>query len=214
MGNVFGSQPKVIPEFTGLQVNTSVQVLPIPIIYGSPRVSINLIYYNGFNAQKVSVGGGKGILSGGKGQEEINYYATIIMAVGEGPISTLKIIYQDQNVWTPLTYPTNGALFFDGDPVQAPWSYVEENWPGDARSYPWTSYYAFANAQIDASATVPQINLVLEGFFTGSSPLNYSTVSITTGQYDPNGNPVSFIGDILLGNADADPAECIIDFLT
>ena len=214
MGSLFGSQPKVIPEFTGLQVNTSVQVLPIPIIYGSPRVSINLIYYNGFNSQLVSTGGGKGVLSGGKGQKQVEYFATILMAIGEGPIANVKIIYQDQNVWTPATYPTNGSEFFDGDPGQPPWSYIVDNWPIDARGYTWTSYYAFSNAQLDASATVPQINLVLEGFFTGSSPLNYSTVEITTGQYDPNGNPVSFIGDILLGNADADPAECIIDFLT
>ena len=214
MANLFGSQPKVIPEFTGLQINTSVQVLPIPIIYGSPRVALNLIYYNGFSSQLVSSGGGKGILSGGKGQKQVEYFATIIMAVGEGPISNVKIIYQDQNVWVPSDYPTNGAFFFDGDPVQAPWDYIEANWPNDARGYSFTSYYAFSNAQLDASATVPQINLVLEGFFTGSSPLNYSTVEITTGQYNPDGSPVSFIGDILLGNADADPAECIIDFLT
>lgn len=213
MAGIFGSQPKVIPEFTGLQVNTSVQVLPIPIIYGSPRIPINLIYYNGFNVQQVKTGG-KGILSGGKGQGQTEYFATIILAVGEGPIANVKIIYQDQNVWTPTTYPTNGAAFFNGDPSQAPWSYVVANWPDDARGYNWTSYYAFPNAQLSSSATVPQINLVLEGFFTGSSPLNNSNITITTGQYDSSGNPISFMGTIPLGNADADPAQVIYDFMT
>ena len=65
MANLFSGAPKVIPEFTGLQVNTSVQVLPIPIIYGTPRTSVNLLYYNGFQVKQVSQGGGKGILSGG-----------------------------------------------------------------------------------------------------------------------------------------------------
>src|SRR5579859_4339073 len=160
MRNLFGSTPKVIPEFTGLQVNTSVQVLPIPIAYGSPRMSINLIYFNGFQSKLVKQsGGGKGILGGGKGgANQVEYFATIIMALGEGLIPEIKIIYQDQEVWTPDTFPTNGAFYFGGDGVSPPWSFVEANWPQDARTYKDTAYYGFSNAQLDSSATVPQIN--------------------------------------------------------
>ena len=217
MSHLLGSQPKVIPEFTGLQVNTSVQVLPIPIIYGSPRVNINLIYYNGFNSQLVNQGGGggKGILTGGKGgSQQVEYFATIIMAIGEGTLGNVQIIYQDQEVWVPSDFPTNGAFYFNGTDVQTPWDYVVSNWPADARPYKDTAYYGFSNAQLDSSATVPQIGLVLEGHLTGSSPLNHSIIYVTTGQYDQNGNPISFIGNIDLGDADADPALVIIDFLT
>ena len=217
MAHAFGSRPQVIPEFTGLQVNTSVQVLPIPIIYGSPRVQVNVIYYNGFNSQLVSQSrGGKGVLGGGKGggSQQVEYFATFIAAIGEGPLGAIQIIYQDSEVWTPGTYPTNGASYFNGTSTQAPWSYVVDNWPNDARPYKDTAYYAFANAQIDSSATIPQINLVVAGYGTSSSPLNNSTLTISTGQYDPNGNPLSYIGDIVLGDADADPASVIIDFLT
>ena len=215
MSNLFGSSPKVIPEFTGLQVNTSVQVMPVPIIFGSPRVNVNLIYYNGFNAQTVNVGGGKGILTGGKGGgQEVEYFATIITAIGEGPLGDVKIIYQDQNVWLPSNYPTNGAFYFNGVATQAPWDYVTSNWPADARPYKNVAYYAFPNAQLDASATVPQIGIVVAGFDQGTSPLNPSEITISTGQYDPNGNPISYIGTINLGFADADPAQCIYDFLT
>lgn len=215
MASLFGSQPKVIPEFTGLQVNTSVQVLPIPIIYGSPRVAVNLIYYNGFVAKQVKTSsGGKGILSGGKGSSETQYFATIILAIGEGLINDTKIIYQDQNVWTPSTFPTNGSAFFNGDPTQSPWSYIVDTWPVDARPYKNTVYYGFQNAQLDASATVPQINLVMTGILAGTCPLNNTTIAITTGQYNPNGTPVSFIGNIQIGDADADPALVIYDFLT
>ena len=214
MSSLFGGQPKVIPEFTGLQVNTAVQVLPIPILYGSPRVSINLIYYNGFNAQMVSEQSGKGLLSGGKGAKQVEYFATFIAAIGEGPLGPPVIIYQDQDVWTPDTYPTNGAQYFNGTPTQAPWDYVVSNWPADARPYKDTAYYAFANAQIDSSATIPQIDLVVQGFYRATCPLNNSTLTITSGQYDPQGNPISFIGNISLGDADADPGQVIYDFLT
>lgn len=214
MSNLFGSQPKVIPEFTGLQVNTSVQVLPIPIIYGTPKVPINMIYYNGFQTKLVSAGGGKGILSGGKGAKQVQYFASIILSIGEGITGDIKLIYQDQNVWTLSTYPTNGTFYFGGTETQLPWPYVEANWPIDARSYKFTAYLAFSNAQLDASATVPQINLLLNGKFWGTSPLNDSTITISTGQYDKSGNPISFMGTVHLGAADADPAEVIYDFLT
>lgn len=214
MGSLFGSESKVIPEFTGLQVNTAVQVLPIPIIYGSPRISINLVYYNGFNVQQVDAsGGGKGLLGGGKGAKQTEYFATFIAAIGEGQLGEILIIYQDQDVWVPSNYPTNGAFYFNGSAEQMPWSYVQGTWPQDARSYKDTAYYAFQNAQLDSSATVPQIDLVLMGLFRASSPLNNTVISITSGQYDSEGNPLSFIGDIPLGNADADPAYVISDFL-
>lgn len=213
MGALFGSTPKQIPAFTGLQVNTAVQVLPIPILYGSPRTNLNLVYYNGFNVQKVE-NGGKGVLSGGKGGFSIEYFATLIMALGEGVIPAIRIIYQDQAVFTPADYPSNGANFFTGTASQAPWDVVVSKWPTDARSYKDTAYYAFDNAQLDASATVPQINLVPQGILAGSSPLNNTTLTITTGQYDSEGNPISFLGNINLGNADADPGQVIVDFLT
>lgn len=216
MSFLSGAQPKVIPEFTGLQVNTAVQVLPVPIIYGCPRVSIDLVYYNGFRSVLVKQkSGGKGIASGGKGGgQQVEYFATIILAIGEGPLGDPLIIYQDQEVWTPDTFPSNGGSYFNGDPTQAPWDVVQSTWPYDARSYKNTAYYAFDQAQLDASATVPQINLVVQGFLTGSSPLNNSSITITSGQYDPQGRPLSFLGTIQLGTCDADPAAVIYDFLT
>ena len=214
MANLFSGAPKVIPEFTGLQVNTSVQVLPIPIIYGTPRTSVNLLYYNGFQVKQVSQGGGKGILSGGKGAQETEYFATIILGISEGPVGGPLLIYEDQEVWTPATFPSNGAYYFNGTATQAPWSFVSSTWPTDARPYKNTAYYAFSNAQLDSSATVPQINLLINGFFATTCPLYNTTLNITSGQYDQNGKPLSFIGPINVGDMDADPAQCIFDFLT
>ena len=81
-----GSQEPMV--YTGLQVQTAVQALPIPIIYGSPRVPINIIYANNFQAipEKSGKGGGKGLLSGGKGGGNYSYRCDLILAVGEGPL--------------------------------------------------------------------------------------------------------------------------------
>ena len=209
-----GAPPKVIPEYTGLQVNTAVQVLPIPIIWGKPRCNMNLIYYNGFYSKLVSQGG-KGLLGGGKGGgQSVEYFATLIMAIGEGPLTAIDIIYQDQATYTPSDYPTNGAYFFEGTPTQLPWTVISGAWPADARSYKDTSYYGFYNAQLDSSATVPQINIVPAGRLAGTCPLNKTGLTITSGQYNQQGNPLSFFGTIELGFADADPAQVIIEFLT
>ncbi len=215
MTHLLGGGPKAVPEFTGLQVNTSVQVVPIPILYGTPRVHVNLIYYNGFNTQSVKASGGKGISGGGKGGTgQINYFATLILALGEGPLGSPIAIYQDQQVWLPSNYPSNGAYFYNGTATQTPWPYVESLWPQDARSYKDTAYYAFSNAQLDSSATVPQINIVVQGLYQGTSPLYNSSIYVSTGQYDQNGNPISYIGNIEFGDADADPGQVILDFLT
>ena len=215
MASLFGSTAKTVPEFTGLQVNTSVQVLPIPIIYGAPRCSVNLIYYNGFAVEMVSQGGGggKGLLSGGKGAKQVEYFATILLALGEGTITDTLIIYQDQAVYVPSDYPSNGFQLFIGTTPQPPWEYVEVNWPADSRPYGGTAYYAAPQAQLDSSATVPQINVVVSGALAGSCPLNYTVIAITSGQYDQNGNPISFLGDIALAYVDADPALCFYDLL-
>jgi hypothetical protein len=188
-------------------------VLPIAIIYGAPRVQSNLIYYNGFSVQRVSQGG-KGLLTGGKGAQQIEYFATIILSIGEGVLQQPLIIYQDSEVWTPATYPSNGAFWFSGSATQTPWSYISSDWPTDARPYKDTAYYGFSNAQLDSSATVPQINFVIPGILSGSSPLNNTTITITSGQYDQAGNPLSFLGNIALKDVDADPAQVIYDFLT
>ena len=213
MTNLLSGGTKVIPEFTGLQVNTSVQVVPIPIIYGAPRINVNLIYYNGFHTAKVKTGSGKGSLSGGK-NSSLEYFATILLAIGEGTIGDTYIIYQNSNVFVPADYPSNGVAFFNGAPGQQPWSVIEANWPADARTYQNTAYYAFYNAQLDSSATVPQIDLVVGGLMAGTCPLYDTTITITSGQYDNTGQNLSFIGDIHLGTLDADPARVIYDFLT
>jgi hypothetical protein len=120
----------------------------------------------------------------------------------------------DSAVYTAENFPNNGAQFWNGTDSQSPWEAVGRLWPGDERAYRDTAYWAFYNAQLDASATVPQIDMVVEGILSRTSPLNDSIITITSGQYDSSGNAQSFIGPLELGALDADPAAVIFDFLT
>ena len=56
-----GTTPAVAPSYTGLQVQTAVNALPIPIVYGASKLAPNLIWYNHFvPIAQTSGSGGKG----------------------------------------------------------------------------------------------------------------------------------------------------------
>jgi len=196
-----GGRKITVPQVTGLQIQTSVNALPIPIVYGSPRVPMNLIYSNGFRAVAQKASGGKGIASGGKGGQTTGYkyYATFLGALCEGIISQILVIFDDQQNYTPTTMPPGKVFFqFVGSPTQTPWSYIVSRWPGDALAYKDTAYLGFQDYPLDSSGTIPQLNFVPSGWLAATSPLNLTVLPITL---------VQVLGD-------ADPAEVIIDFLT
>jgi hypothetical protein len=115
MGFLFANAKKRnVPEVTGLQFQTAVNVVPIAIAYGSPRVPINIIYANGFRSvkQKSGSGGGKGLFgSSGKGAVTgYKYYATFIGAICEGEITNIPAMFENQNVYTPATLPAGKTI--------------------------------------------------------------------------------------------------------
>lgn len=195
-----GSKAKQIPDITGLQIQTAVNVLPIPIIYGSPRVTMNIIYANGFLATHTNSGGGKGLLTGGKGgASKTTYSATFIGAIGEGPMGNIIAVFDNQTVYTPSTAPPGrgGFAIFPGTHGQPAWSGVSSRWPSDAFGYTNTYYLGFPDYPLDSSATIPLLNFILPGHFAATSPLYLFTA--------PDAETFFF---------DADPALCIYDFLT
>ena len=199
---IFKQNTKV-PEFTGLQINTSCNALPVPIIYGTPRCTVNLLYFNGFRSAPVTAGG-KGLLTSGKTTGQFNYFATIIMALGEGPLGPLELIYQDQAIFNIGAMSgadvVNMPVFptvFPGAFDQGPWPWIVANWSSDALSYARTAYIGLEDYPLDASATVPQFNVVVKGVLQGT---------VSSAALSFQGNPQIF--------PDADPALMINDFLT
>ena len=71
------------PDFTGLQVQTSVSTLPVPIVWGQTKVAVNVFFYANF--QTSGGGGGKGGLFSQQ-SSTYTYSADLMMALCEGPI--------------------------------------------------------------------------------------------------------------------------------
>ena len=76
----FGSvaqQPAPI-IYSGLNISTSRQDIPVPIFWGMVRLPTNCIWYGDFERHNVGPKGSKG---GGKGGEEYDYTAAVLLAL-------------------------------------------------------------------------------------------------------------------------------------
>ncbi len=103
------------PSFLDLLVEASTMGLPIPAVYGRAKVAGNLIMSNNLQPEKH---GGKGGLSGGKGQPYYTYNVSCAVAICRGPIKNIWRIFADSK------------LIWDMDPL--------ENVAGAGTSHPGT----------------------------------------------------------------------------
>ena len=76
-----GSTP---PDYTGLQLQTSVNTLPVAIVWGESKIAANVVWYSNFQTQDGS-SGGKGFLN--SSPSETTYTADLILELCEGPIA-------------------------------------------------------------------------------------------------------------------------------
>jgi hypothetical protein len=100
----------VWPSYTGLQLQTATNVLPIPLLWGMSKLAVNIIYYANFRANPVysptPMTGKGGALSGSKGGQGYiwsvsgwTYSADLMMALCEGPIVGVNQVYQGQSIY-------------------------------------------------------------------------------------------------------------------
>ena len=95
MSALFGHSPtSTKPNYTGLQLQTAVSTLPIPICYGRQKLAPNVVFYSNFRTQNVKSGKG-GLFSG----PAVGYIFTtdIMMALCEGPISGIGYVWRNQS---------------------------------------------------------------------------------------------------------------------
>jgi hypothetical protein len=183
----------VTPDYTGLQLQTSSNALPIPIVWGVTQIAPNLIWSGDFNAQptytqETGTNTGKGGASTSTYSYEqvtgYNYFTAIIFGLCEGPIHGIGTIWQGQS-----TYDTSslGLSEFDGGTPQSTWSYLSSNHPDQALSYPGLAFLASSNFALGSSASLNLTYVEVAGILGSSSGVN---------------------------GLDADPAQVIQDFLT
>jgi hypothetical protein len=182
---VGSKQQAVPPDYTGLQIQTAVNALPIPIVWGESKLAPNVVWYNNFQSipQQNGGGGGKGGLFSTATTTGYDYTASIIMALCEGPVVAINQIWRGQSVYTLSGL---GLSLFTGSTPQTAWNYLATSYPAQALAYQGTAYLCAANYDLSDSATLDNHNFEVQGFFYGSGA---------------NG-------------VDADPAKAVGDFLT
>jgi hypothetical protein len=177
------------PDYTALQLQTSVSILPIPIVWGKTKIAPNLIWYANFQAVpggsgKGAGGKGGGLLGGGASPTEYTYTADIIMALCEGPINAIGYVWKDLGVYG---LEQLGLGYFRGSTPQSAWPYLEAIYPYNALAYQGTAYVWGAGYNLGNAAAIGNHNFEVFGPLSGS---------------------------MFHGIDDADPAQVIQDFLT
>jgi hypothetical protein len=189
------------PDYTGLQIQTSTSTLPIAIVWGQSKVAANLVWYTNF--QTTSPSGGKGGLFGGSSSTGYTYSADLIMALCEGPIDGLGIIWRDQSTYTLAEL---GLTLFNGTTPQATWSYLEDTYPDQALGYQGTCYTCAASYQLGDGADIGNHNFEVLGILAGTGvngidadPAEVIDDFLTNPQYGVGFDPASIDGTTLYG---------------
>lgn len=154
MVGLFGrsSQADTTPAYTGIDLQTSALGVTIAVLKGRDRVVPQLIDYDDFKAKKGKAPGGKGgLFGGGKGGYLMEYSATVLMALGNGPI--VEILKSWNGKSSTVQKPT-GMTLFTGEPGQVPWSHMVTHHPEKALAYPGTAYLAAADLPLGQTPTL------------------------------------------------------------
>ncbi len=184
-----------IPYYTGLQIQTSGNNVPIAIVWGANKIAPNCIWTGGFYAYygypepgtggNTGSGKGGGSSTGSTGSQAWQYYTSFEMGLCEGPIQGLGTIWSGQNVTN--TYGGDIWAVYYGTQTQTPWNVLTTYFAGQALSYHGLAYITSYNYYLGSSGNLPQFSIEVFGVLFGSSGIN---------------------------GGDADPAQVIQDFLT
>jgi fibronectin type 3 domain-containing protein len=156
--NLFGTSsltPATKPTYAGLQIQTSVAGLPIPLLWGTAKIAPNLIDYDDFISiphTSTAASGGKAGGSGSSGSTSYTYQCMTILALCEGQIDGIPSVWADKDV---TTIAALGMTVFNGSDTQMPWDYVTTHHPTKARSYQSTAYVANGSYDLGSSANLP-----------------------------------------------------------
>ena len=170
-----GHKPKAaVTAVSGIQLQSSAQGLPIPLVFGTNKIAPNLIWYDDFQAiaQQSSAGaGGKGGVGGGGGGKggggsvSYIYQAAFMFGLCDGPVLSIGTVFANKQV-TSLS--TLGYSAFLGDYSQTAWGYLSSNHPTEALNYRGTAYIANPAYQMGNSPQIPNHNVEIYARYSNS----------------------------------------------
>lgn len=149
-----------VPRYTGLQIQTSSNAVPIALVYGTNKISTNAIWTGGFFAvANYQSGGGKG---GGRQVSGYTYYTSFAMGLCEGPINNYGAVWTGQSR-LPSLYGSGLVQATGGSTPQTPWGFLSTYYPAQALGYNGLAYVGATNFQLGSSPTLPQFAFEIHG---------------------------------------------------
>src|ERR1700751_1864818 len=170
MGGILGhsSNAKQQRAVGSLQFQTSEAGGVIPLIYGTTKISPNLLDYDDFTATPSKQAGGKGKGGGGGkgGGQQYMYSASFIMGICQGPITGFGMAWWDKNIGTisGLQSISSINLGADGQAVDPYWASAH---PAQGIGVSGTATIVFANYQLGNTASLPNFNFEVIGVGAG-----------------------------------------------
>jgi hypothetical protein len=190
----------VTPDYTGLQLQTSVSTLPVAIIWGRTKASANVIWYTNFQRHSEG-GGGKGGSSAAP--SGYTYSADLMLALCEGPIGGVGRVWRDQSTYVLADL---GLSFFNGATPQATWGYLAARYPAQALAYQGTTFVCAANYSLGDNASIGNHNFEIVGLLAGTGvngidadPAQVIADFLTNPQYGAGFDPASLDATTLFG---------------
>ena len=112
------------------------------------------------------VGGKGGLLGGGSAASaDYTYSADLILALCEGPINDIGLIWKDLAIYSLAEL---GLGSYNGTTPQAAWPYLAAIYPYNALAYQGTAYVWSAGYNLGNAASIGNHNFEILGFLSGS----------------------------------------------
>ena len=151
--------------YAGIQVQTSIYGNGIPIVYGTTRISGNLVFApaGGFVATPNTTNQSTGSGGGGKySNTQYSYTQFAILALCEGPITGINQVWSNQAVGSLSGF--GFAFSASGARGQTPWPTLSSSYPSQAVPYSGIAYEAAASLPLGSDATTPNFGFEVIGF--------------------------------------------------
>ena len=141
-----------------LQITTSTEGAIIPRVYGAMRTGGNIIWATDFREETRTIeqGGGKGGGGGGTEVTEYFYFASLAVALCEGPITGIGRIWADGK---PMGLDGVTMRVHLGDEAQEPDPFIAAKMGTDTPAYRGTAYVVFEELPLERFGNrLPQLS--------------------------------------------------------
>lgn len=169
MNSLFGankiSMPDAVAAYNALRIQTSTYGMVIPVVFGTTRITGNLMWYGDFIATPhytETDSGGKG--GGGGGDSYISdytYSVSIEMGLCEGEIANIGKVWSGKTLIASLA--ASGLTLFKGTSIQIPWGYLTSAHPTEALAYTRLAYVAVSAYNLGNSDSLPNFSFEMLG---------------------------------------------------